>query len=204
MTSYRGRQHDAEDWTLDEETLVDRSLQQVLLEGEPDWDRSMPLAQISLKLAPPGYRAMCRALAREFGMSYSQFKRLTTMHGTAVLDADHRMKELREVYVRARSLAMDSGDHRALTRLDAIETYTFDRTERVRTSFYTYPWVKGKLSELAETCGVHDTTIAVISVLASLLTLPNERGYRQIILQEMDAFWDWVGRRTQVLSLPDR
>lgn len=134
-------------------------------------------------------------------MSYSKFVRLALKHGAAIFDADPRMQNLKDAHKRVAALAMDSGDTRALVRLDQVQSYPFASSEEIRTTLSTFFWVHGLLSDLAHVCGSHVSRLAVAAIMVSLQTLPNERGYRRVILREVDTFWDVVERRTRELGL---
>ena len=134
-------------------------------------------------------------------MSFSMLVRLGLMHGAVVIASEPRMLKLKRVHLRLRSDAMDSGNPAALARLDQLHPFEFVRPHPYRTTLSVFPWVRGELAELADTLSVPLGKIAVIAVLTSIATLPNNRGYQQIVKDELDAYWDAVERRTAQLSL---
>lgn len=192
---------ESDEWKLETPSLDDMTLEHVLDEKESKRDKEQPNGLISLRVTTPGFRAMMRDIAKSYRMSWSHLGRLCLKHGAAILAADPRMVKLTKITIKISSKAMDSGDPEALSTLDRTNQFDFLRSTPTRTTLSVIWWVHGSLSELADVCGVQVPKLAVIAVFASLLTLPNERGYRDILRQEIDAFWRMVERRTRELEL---
>ena len=188
-------------WVTTAPTLAELRLAEVLMRGKA-FDKADPeKGGIAIVAGPPGFRAMCRDLLAKHHMSFSMLVRLGLMHGAVVIAADPRMLKLKRVHLRLRSDAMDSGNPAALARLDQLHPFELVRPHPYRTTLSVVPWVRGELAELADLFSVPLGKIAVIAVLVSIATLPNNRGYQRIVKDELDAFWDAVERRTAQLSL---
>ena len=142
-------------------------------------DSEHPHEQIGIRSAPPGFRAVCNHLARQYRISYSKFVRLALKHGAAILAADNRLRSLKRAYQALSESAIDSGDPASLARLDQPQSFEFLRTNPVRTTLSCMRKVVGDVADLSRTCGVHVATMGVIAIYCSLMTLPNERGYRK-------------------------
>jgi hypothetical protein len=191
----------ANDWETSQETLADRNLAQVIHDGETDHDGAEPYGQVGTRQASDGLRNMSRDLARRHKVSLSTFNRFTTKHGSARLIADHRMRSLSDTLRRVRADAMESGERAALRRLDQVHPFEFIGSEPCHTTLSVFWWVRGQLAEIADTCGIHMSKVAVIAILASIASLPNERGYKKVVLEELDGFWEHVRRREEILRL---
>lgn len=182
-------------WSTSTPTLAELGLDTVLKEGETAKDKEDPLGSIGTRTAPPGFRSICRELGGKYDMSFSRFVRLAMKHGAAILTADPVMKDLKKEYRQLRSDALDSGIPSALVRLDQPQAYDFSRPQPCHTTLSTIPWVRAHLSELTDITGIHVSKLAVIAILASMATLPNERGYRVLVMDELKEFWKTVRQR---------
>ncbi len=193
---------DGEDgWALDEDTLADLGLEAVLGNSEFARDETKDPGQVGIRTAPSGFRAILRDIARGYSKSFSELARRSSTHGAAILAADLEMRKLTEAHAEAWERAMNRGEQRALNKLDQVHPYDFRYSETCRTTLAIDLSVRGQLAEIADICGLPLGRVAVIAILASLLTLPNERGYRRILLEEMDGFWAEVRERRQFLKL---
>jgi len=106
-----------------------------------------------------------------------------------------------QTYQQVRASALDLGHPPALTRLDQVHPFDFVRSQSCHTTLSTIHWVKGALAKLADECAIPPSKLVVIGVLASLATLPNQRGYQQGIEEQLDAFWEVIFLRNAYLGL---
>ena len=181
--------------------LKDQSLNQLLEKGESDQDREKPYESIGIRYAPPGFRVMIRNVGRQYRASFSQVVRHALKLGATVLEADPRMRSLNRVLQEVRDKALEEGDPAALARLDKAYPFNFQRSDACHTTLSAIFWARGQLSELADVCGISVSQVAVIAVLAALYTLPNERAWKGLIREELDAFWVMVERRQKELLI---
>jgi len=188
-------------WELEEPGLINSSLPRVLREKETLHDKREPYTQIGFRKVPNGTLTWYRDIAQIHECTYSQLTRLAQKLGTIKIQADSRMVDLIELEKQVRSAAMDSGSPSALARLDLVQPYDYVRGANRRSTFSCIWWVNGGLSMLANVCGIDKSNLAIVAVLTAMLTLPNERGYRQHVTAEVDHFWEFVERRRQILLL---
>ncbi len=160
-------------------------------------------AQIAVRLTPPGYRAIMGQLAHEHRVSYSFLTRHALDLGIGIFDAHPAIGALRHAYDLTRSDAMSSGDQDALVRLNQQVSYEFQRSQVDRTTLTVSRETAARLAELAMICGIPTGKLGVLTVLLAVLTLPNNRGYRDGLIAEVAAFHRFVVRRTRVLLLGD-
>ncbi len=157
--------------------------------------------QIAVRVAPIGFRGIIRQLARELRVSYTHFIRKALDHGIAMLDTWESIIALREAYDLTSAAAMSSGDLDALGRLNQTAAYDFKHPQSLRTSFTASKNTSARIADLAIVCGIPLPRLAVLTVLVSVLTLPNSRGYRHALEDEIEAFERFVVYRRRVLLL---
>jgi hypothetical protein len=193
-------------WDLDPpDDLADMTLGDVLRQAAqlPSRVEDDDAVQIAVRVAPIGFRGIIRQLAREARPSYSHFIRKALDHGMAILDKTESIIALREAYDLTNSSAMSSGDLDALGRLNQTAGYDFKHPQSLRTSFTASKNTTARVADLAIVCGIPLPRLAVLTVLVSVLTLPNNRGYRAALVDEIEAFERFVVYRTRVLRLGD-
>lgn len=156
---------------------------------------------IAVRVANTGFRGIMRQLARELRISYSGLMRQAVHHGMGILDAHPSIVALRQAYDLTNSAAMSSGDQDALTRLNQIAAYDFKHPQSFRTTLTVSRETAARVADLAIVCGIPTPRLAVLTVLVSVLTLPNNRGYRDALLDEIEAFHRFVLYRRRVLLL---
>jgi len=159
--------------------------------------------QIPVRVAPPGFRPIMGQLAHENRVSYSRFARYALAQGIAILDDEPWVIGARKAYNLTRADAMSRGDQDALGRLSQDVTYEFQRSQEDRTTLAISHESHARLAELAMVFGIPTSRLAVLVVLVSLLTLPNNRRYRDGFIEEVKAFRRFVVRRTRVLEMGD-
>ncbi len=197
---------DAEAWATAPDELSDMTLMEVLndltVRGSLDVsDESRQ--QIRLHEAPPGFRALMGKLADELFVSYSGLSRVALGHGIAKLEVRPWVDRLRSAYEHVRREGMDKGDPDALGRLNLTVQYSFRQSRPIATTLDASRATAARISDLAMVCGISRATIAVIAIALSLLTLRNNRGYRKLLEDEVDAFRRFAIRRTKELRLGD-
>jgi hypothetical protein len=156
---------------------------------------------ISIRVAPVGYRAIMAQLAREHRISFSRLAVITAWHGLARLEADPRLQMLRHTYESTRSAAMDSGDRDALARLNQNAPHDFQHSQAIRTTVGVPRDLHARIGDLGAVCGLALPRAAIYATLSSTLTLDNARKYRDVLTEEMAAFFRYVERRNRVLRL---
>jgi len=192
------------DWHTDDPRLHEKDLEDLIYESklaDDKPDKPEELGLIGVRILTPGLRTILDDKAEEFRITYSELTRSALKLGAAIIEADQRMRALMAAYKETRSAAMNSGNKAALTRLDQAQPFNFVSAEPYRTSFSTLPWVKALLANLSHASGLYENQLAVIAILTALLTLPDERGYRTVIREELDNFWETVLRRTAILRI---
>jgi hypothetical protein len=193
-------------WETAPDELSDMSLIDVLdepgLRGDLD-STEQSRQQIRLHEAPPGFRALMGKLADELFVSYSALSRLCLGHGLAKLEDKQWIGRLKLAYGEVRRRGMDLGDPDALSRLNLTSKYSFVQPRPISTTLDASRATAARISDLAMVCGVPRAVVAVIAVSLSLLSLPNNRGYRTLLEAEIDAFRRFVIRRTKELRLGD-
>ena len=190
-----------DEWNLTEPTLADMGLAKMLATAESAKDKEQPFGQIGLRNAPPIFHGMLVVIAGEYHVSYSRLARDALALGVATLQAEPRIKALKAQLRKLRKQALDDGDEDAMARLDQSPRYLFSRTIPARTTLSIVTWVRGQLSELADACGMDLAQMAVVAIFLALWTLANERGYRDNIRREIDAFWKGMERRSEYLDI---
>lgn len=188
-------------WKTGKPTLADMNLAELLKQGETFHDKSESYSKIGIRLMPAGLIVICRYIAEEHEVSLSQLIRLAQKHGIVILDSDKRIIRLKRLFEEVRSAAVNSGDKSALTRLGQINPFDFQGAVSYHTTLSTIWWVRGEIGKLSEICGISVSKLAIVAILISLATLPDSRGYQQIITEELKAFWDVVRRRNANLNL---
>lgn len=158
-------------------------------------------SQIAVRVAPVGFRGIMRQLAREQRVSYSALMSHALDHGMAILDAQVSVIALRDAYDLTNAAAMSSGDQEALARLNQVATFDFKHPQTFRTTLSVSRNTSARVGDLAIICGMPAPRLAVVTVLVSVLTLPNNRGYREALLDEVEAFHRFVIYRRRVLLL---
>jgi len=186
------------DWHTDDPYLHEKGLEDVIYESKFADDKPKELGQFGVRFLTPGLRTILDDIAEEFRVSYSELTRSVLKLGAAIIEADQRMRVLIAAYKEKRSAALNSGNKAALTRLDQAQPFNFVSAEPYRTTFSTLPWVKALLGNLSHASRFYKNQMAVIAILTALLTLPDERGYRAVIREELDNFWEEVLRRTEI------
>lgn len=202
-----GRELDGSDpWVTAPDELSDMTLMEVLndsmVRGSLDVDEE-GRHQIRLHEAPPGFRALMGKLADELFVGYSGLCRVSLGHGISILEAQSWITRLRSAYEFLRRKGMDGGDAEALTRLNATTRYAFQQPRPVATTLDASRRTAARVSDLAMLCGVSRAVVAVVAIAMSLLTLRNNRGYREHLQREVDSFKRFVIRRTHDLRLED-
>jgi hypothetical protein len=104
-------------------------------------------------------------------------------------------------YQAARRAAMSSGNRDALARLGQKSDYRFQHAEAEHTTFPVWRTVHARLVELSRACGISTARLTTVAIAVSLLTLPNQRKYRQGLVDEVVAFWRFVEYRDRQLRL---
>ena len=176
-------------------------LTKVLAAGESPTDQEHPYTTIGIRTSLPGLRTICGEVATNHGMSYSQFTRLALKHAVSLLAADERLLLVRDALGTLRTAAMDSGNSAALRRLDELHPFEFLESQERRTTYSCILKVTGFLADQARVCGIPQARLAVIALCISMLTLPNERKYRDLLDREVGHFWDVMNRREQALMV---
>jgi hypothetical protein len=182
------------------------SLTEVIREAELTAHRvnDDELKQIAVRFVVPGMRGVMGQLAREHETSYSDLTRHALDHGIQILDSLPWIGALHQGYDQLRYRAMSTGDEDALARLGQTGRYELQRSQEDRTTFSVHRETLSKISSLAVASGIHVPPLAVVLVAISVVTLPNNRGYRKWYIAEVKAFRRFVDHRTQILLLPDR
>jgi hypothetical protein len=144
-----------------------------------------------------------RQLAVELHVSYSGLMRLALEHGIARLSAHPSIIALVQAYDLTHSSAMSKGDQEALRRLNQVITYDFKHPQALRTTLAASKETAWRISDLAIPCGIPQPRLAVLAVLESVLTLANFRGYREALIDEMNAFYRFAVYRRRVLLMGD-
>ena len=161
-------------------------------------------AQIAVRVVLPGLRAIAGQLAHEHRVSYTRFVRYAIEHGLALLDAHPAIIAVRDAYDLTRASAMSTGDRDALRRLNQVTNYEFQQSQELRTSFRVSREVAARVSDLAMVCGIEAPRLAVVILIIAVLTLPNNRGYREGLIEEVKAFHRHLAYRRRVLTLGRR
>lgn len=163
-------------------------------------------AQIALREAPVGFRGILRLLAQELRTSYSRLVRAALDHGMALLGTAPEVIALEAAYDLATAAAMSRGDRDALAQLNQVSAYEFQHPQKFRTTLAVSKKTSSRISDLAIACGIPRPHLAVLAVIVSVLTLPNNRLYRDVLHEEVDAFMRFVVWRRRVLALgrPDQ
>jgi len=188
-------------WDDHDLKLADKSLNQLLLEGDTSKDKEEQYSAIAIRTAPPVFRPLIRDVKQTYRRSFSQVVRLALKHGTAILSVDPRMKRLRDVFLPLRQRALEKGNNDALIRIGRVYPFDYQNVAECHTSLSVATWVLGEISELSDMCRMYQGQLAVIAALVSMYTLPNERGYKDLIRKEIDSFWKAIDRRRRELSL---
>lgn len=202
----RGAVMTGDSWDLTpSDDLADLTLSEVvqLAQSTPSRVVDEDRVQIAVRFVPPGFRSIMEQLADEHYTSYSRLTRHALDHGMAILDAQPWVAALRSAYQLTRSDAMSGGDQEALARLNQVVSYEFRQQQAFRTTLAVSRETAGRVTDLAMACGTHAPAVGVVTVLVSLLTLHNNRGYRRGLYGEVKAFQRFVIRRTRLLSLGD-
>jgi hypothetical protein len=196
--------YEVDPWQTEPPSLAELALSDVLRKVEQFEGRldEQP-AQVGVRVATPGFRAIAAAIAHKYRISYSKLTRFALQHGLAILDEDAAIISLRRAFGRTAEDAMDRGDPSALTRLDQTGRYEFVRSEALRTTLTSSRELNARLADLAGVCGMPMSCLGVIAVLVSLVTLADQAGYQVLLREEVAEFYAFVARRTQVLTLGD-
>ena len=156
---------------------------------------------VGIRVAPVGFRVILGLLAGERHVSYSGLTLLASAHGLVLLATDERMVKLFRVYTAASRAGLTSGDQDALARLGQKSDYRFQHSQAEHTTLPVWRTIHARLVELSMACGISAARLTVVAILVSLLTLPNQRNYRQGLEDEVVAFWRFVAHRERVLRL---
>jgi hypothetical protein len=156
-------------------------------------------AQIAVNDVPAGFRTITDQLSRELRTSYSILTRHSVQLGMDRLDSTLWIARVRHAYDEVRSGAMSGGDRESLARLDQPEPFVFQAPQPRRTTLTVAPETAARVGKLAMVCALTPGELGVLAAVVGLLTLPNNRGYRDGLIEEVEAFERRVARRTRHL-----
>ena len=156
---------------------------------------------VGIRVAPVGFRVILGLIAGERHVSYSGLTLLASAHGLVLLATDARLVELCRVYTAASGAGLSSGDHDVLARLGQKSDYRFQHSQAEHTTLPVWRTIHARTVELSMACGISAARLTVVAILVSLLTLPNQRKYRQGLEDEVAAFWRFVAHRERILRL---
>lgn len=156
---------------------------------------------VGIRVAPVGFRAILGLLAAENHTSYSGLALVASAHGLVLLSTDDRMIKLHRAFNAATRAGMTSGDRDALSRLEQESDYRFQHGQAIHTTFPVWRVIDARLVVLARACGISVARLTTVAITVSLLTLANQRKYRQGLEDEVVAFWRFVAHRERVLRL---
>jgi len=179
--------------TLDE--VLDRRGQ---LPGKIEDEDTIP---VGIRVAPVGFRVILGLLAHEKRVSYSGLSLAASAHGLFLLATDDRMMKLFRIHKAASTAGLSSGDRDALSRLEQESDYRFQHAQALHTTVPVWRTIHARLVELSRACGISVARLTVIAIVMSLLTLLNQRKYREGLKDEVAAFWRFVAHRERVLRL---
>ncbi len=143
---------------------------------------------VGIRSAPVGFRVILGFLADEQFTSYSRIALAASLQGLALLEAEPAVRACDLAYRRARTAAMDAGDRDTRARLGKATSYSFEHGESEHTTFPVWRKVHARIVYLAMACGIAPARLAVLCIVRSILTRPNQRRYRNDLQDEIDAF----------------
>lgn len=119
------------------------------------------------------------------------------------LDRELWVQALRDVHARASDAALNHGRVAAMRRLDRRTEYVFRNRSEYHTTFPASRETYARMADLADVAGIYLSQMAVLAMLFGILTLDNNRGYRDAFELEVDDFREYALHRTEELRLPD-
>lgn len=156
---------------------------------------------VGIRVAPMGFRVMIDLLADERRTSFSRIALAGSVQGLALLEAEPAVRACRVAYRRATAAAFDEGDRDVMSRLGKTTSYNFEHAEGEHTTFPVWAKVHAVIVRTALACGIAPARLAVLCIVRSILTLPNNRKYRRGLQDEIDAFLRHVSYRERILRL---
>ena len=187
-------------WETTGQTLSDMTLIEVLKQGESYHDKEEPYTRTGARTAPGWFPEVCHQVASEQKVSFAQLCRLTQKHGAVIFQEDQRTVKLQNKYRALRTKGIDVGNGKLLTRISYSHPYDFNQSTHHHTTLNCIAWVKATLSELASIYGLATYQVTILAMIASIATLPDNRGYKQLIDDELASFWAEVERRCSHLE----
>lgn len=164
-------------------------------EGEGDSNTS-----ISFRYSPIGVLPSFVYLSKLYSLTRADVTKMSTRHGYAILTADHRISTLGTAFNTTYRRAFLEGDKRLFRILENVTGYSFASVSKKKTSICIPPYLVDKFEGLSEVCGVDKSQIVILCNCLSLVTASGFQGWREVIMEDVLFFWDWIDERQKLLS----
>ncbi len=158
------------------------------------------VSPVSFRYSPIGVLPSFIYLSRLYSITRADVTKMSTRHGYAILTSDSRLSTLSMTFNTTYKKAFLDGNKRLFRILENTTGYSFTSVSKKKTSISIPPYLVDKFEGLSEICGVDKSQIVILCNCLSLVTASGFQGWKEMIMEDVLFFWDWIDERQKLLS----